>query len=110
MIKLLLNLKKYKKGEEYLELQKKMGIMDISILSERDNKKISSGDLGNYNSNSTGSNANTIESSSQINNSLNSISKINLVRKNEYNMKIIDKKNNLISNDSSKVNSSTTKT
>ena len=108
--KVVAELEKYKKGEEYLELQKKMGIMDISILSERDNKKISSGDLGNYNSNSTGSNANTIESSSQINNSLNSISKINLVRKNEYNMKIIDKKNNLISNDSSKVNSSTTKT
>ena len=108
--KVVAELEKYKKGEEYIELQKKMGIMDISILSERDNKKISSGDLGNYNSNSTGSNANTIESSSQINNSLNSISKINLVRKNEYNMKIIDKKNNLISNDSSKTNSSTTKT
>ena len=100
-------LEKYKKGEEYLELQKKMGITDMSLISDsKDNKKMSSGDLGNYNSNSTGSNANTIESSSQKNNSINSISKISLLKRNDCNMEILGKKNNLISNDSSKDNSS----
>ena len=66
-------LEKYKKSEEYLELQKKMGLDNISINldSQRDNNKSSSGDLANYNSNSTGSNANTIESSSQKNISIN---------------------------------------
>ena len=77
-------LDKYKKGEEYLELQKKMGLENISINldSQRDNNKSSSGDLANYNSNSTGSNANTIESSSQKNNSINNINQNNLGKKN----------------------------
>ena len=66
-------LEKLKKSEEYLELQKKMGLDNISINldSQRDGNKSSSGDLANYNSNSTGSNANTIESSSQKNISIN---------------------------------------
>ena len=102
--KVVTELEKYKKGEEYLELQKKMGITDVSIRSDTsDNNKTSSGDLGNYNSNSTGSNANTIESISQKNNSL-----ISCVQKNDYNMKIIGKKNNLndLSKESSNINSS----
>ena len=103
--KVVAELEKYKKGEEYLELQKKMGIMDMSIALDS-NKKKSSGDLANYNSNSTGSNVNTNESSSK-NNSLNSISKIDLVKKNDYNLKILAKKNYLNSNDSSKDNSNT---
>ena len=102
--KVVTELEKYKKGEEYLELQKKMGITDVSIRSDTsDNNKTSSGDLGNYNSNSTGSNANTIESISQKNNSL-----ISCVQKNDYNMKIIGKKNNLndLSKESYNINSS----
>ena len=102
--KVVTELENYKKGEEYLELQKKMGITDVSIRSDTsDNNKTSSGDLGNYNSNSTGSNANTIESISQKNNSL-----ISCVQKNDYNMKIIGKKNNLndLSKESSNINSS----
>ena len=104
--KVVTELEKYKKSEEYLELQKKMGINDISLNldSNRENNKLSSGDLGNYNSNSTGSNANTIESSSQKNNSLNSINKINIVKvnNNDYNTKIMEKKNQLNSNELSK--------
>ena len=104
--KVVAELEKYKKSEEYLELQKKMGINDISLNldSNRENNKLSSGDLGNYNSNSTGSNANTIESSSQKNNSLNSINKINIVKvnNNDYNTKIMEKKNQLNSNELSK--------
>ena len=102
--KVVTELENYKKGEEYLELQKKMGITDVSIRSDTsDNNKTSSGDLGNYNSNSTGSNANTIESISQKNNSL-----ISCVQKNDYNMKIIGKKNNLndLSKESYNINSS----
>ena len=105
--KVVAELEKYKKSEEYFELQKKMGLTDVSInLEIKENNKMSSGDLANYTSNSTGSNANTIESYSQKNNSLNSISKINLVQKNDYNMKIIGKKNNLNNNDLSKESSS----
>ena len=106
--KVVAELEKYKKSQEYLELQKKMGINDISINldSNRENNKLSSGDLGNYNSNSTGSNANTIESSSQKNNSLNSINKISIVKgnNNDYNAKIMEKKNQLNSNELSKDN------
>ena len=102
--KVVAELEKYKKGEEYLELQKKMGITDMSITfdSKDNNNKMSSGDLGNYNSNSTGSNANTIETSSQKNNSINSINKINTAPKNDYNAKILEKKNYFNSNDLSK--------
>ena len=108
--KVVAELEKYKKSEEYFELQKKMGVTDISLNldSTRDNNKLSSGDLANYNSsNSTGSNANTIESSSQKNNSINSINKINVVKlnpNNEYNSKIMEKKSQLISNDLVKEN------
>ena len=92
--KVVTELEKYKKGEEYLELQKKMGITDVSIRSDTsDNNKTSSGDLGNYNSNSTGSNANSL---------------ISCVQKKDYNMKIIGKKNNLndLSKESYNINSS----
>ena len=91
--KVVTELEKYKKGEEYFELQKKMGITDISLDS---NKKMSSGDLANYNSNSTGSNVNT-ESSSNIS---------NIIKQNDYRTKMIGKKNNLITNELSKDNSS----
>ena len=56
-----------------------MGITDISLDS---NKKMSSGDLANYNSNSTGSNVNT-ESSSNIS---------NIIKQNDYRTKIKGKK------------------
>ena len=88
-------LEKLKKSEEYLELQKKMGLDNISINldSQRDGNKSSSGDLANYNSNSTGSNANTIESSSQKNISIN--------KKNDNNQNIYkaDNKSDLIHQD-----------
>ena len=78
------NLEKYTKEADILivavgkkELIKKDMVKNDAVIIDvginRENNKLSSGDLGNYNSNSTGSNANTIESSSQKNNSLNSI-------------------------------------
>ena len=90
-------LEKYKKGEQYLELQKKIGInSDLSIqLNSTGNIQIANGEMGNLNnSNSTNSNTNTIESSTQINNPKNN----NLNKNKIHNIYITDNKNNINNN------------
>ena len=76
--KVLGELEKYKKGEQYFELQKKLGInSDLSFqLNSTGTSRISDTNLNN--TNSTTSNTNTIESINVINNGEKNYKKINI--------------------------------
>ena len=85
-------LEKYKKGEQYLELQKKIGIYnDFSLQSNSNNDLVNLNNTNN--SSNSNSNSNTIESNGQKNNNKNNLNKDKI-----NNIIITGNKNNINNN------------